>query len=101
MSKNIPGITIVFSLSSSSKNVYIQTGFSMQLQRRTWVGTHQAVVQRYWKLLQVKPYVEGTCGRDVDIEMKFVESIEDVVTFRFEVLLKGNLEEWHLAGGTI
>jgi len=50
----------------------------------------QAVVQRYWKLLQVKPYVEGTCGRDVDIEMKFVESIEDVVTFRFEVLLKGN-----------
>jgi hypothetical protein len=65
----------------------------MQLQRQSWIGTRQAVIQWCWELLQVKPYIEGTCGRDVDVEMKLMESVKDVITFYLEVLLEGDLEE--------
>lgn len=41
----------------------------MQLQYEERDGTHEAVVQRRRKLLQVKPDVEGTRGGDVDVEV--------------------------------
>jgi hypothetical protein len=64
----------------------------MQLQMQSWIGTRQAVIQWCWELLQVKPYIKGTCGRDVDVEMKLMESVKDVITFYLEVLLEGDLE---------
>lgn len=55
------------------------------------MNTHQAVVQRGRKLLEIEPNVEGALWRDLDFEMKLLETREDVVALRFEMLLESNL----------
>jgi len=48
----------------------------------------QTVVERLREVLEVEPDVEGRLGRDVDVEAKFMETLENVVALHLEVLLK-------------
>ena len=55
------------------------------------MSTHQAVVQRSRKFLEVEPNVERALWRDVDFEMKFLKASQDVIALRLEMLLESNL----------
>src|ERR1700731_2934743 len=92
MSKKMPGTTIVFSFSSSSKKVCIH------YQHLHHIGggcskeeTNQTVVERGRELLKVEPYVECARRRDVYVKLQLVQALENMVALRLEVLLKRNL----------
>ena len=88
MSKKMPGITIVCSLRSSSKNVCVGVSASA---RSTNARAYQAVVERGREVLEVEPDVESRLGWHGDLEAETLQTLEDVVALRLEVPLQGNL----------
>lgn len=69
----------------------LRSRFNMQFHGRIQMNAHQAIIQRRWKFLDVEPYVESARGRNIDIEIKFAESLKDIVPFCLEMSLEGNL----------
>ena len=63
-----------------------------------WGMTHQTIVQRRRQFLKVEPNVEGAGGRNLDLEVKILETLEDMVTLCFEVLLECELLLLHMLG---
>ena len=69
----------------STKRIGLIESFYMIL----W--TYKSVVQGRWEFLQVEPDVECAGRRDVYVKVELVQALEDVIAFRFEVLLQSNL----------
>lgn len=59
----------------------------MEVRRKS----HQSVVQGCRQVGQIEPNVEGTGGRDVHIKLHIMQPLKNMVSFRLEVLLQGNL----------
>ena len=59
--------------------------------------THKTVVQRRRQTLEVEPDVECARGRDVDLEVELLKTLQHMVSLHLEVLLEGDL----CAGGCI
>src|ERR1700761_9200678 len=68
----LPGMTIVFSLINSSKNVCRS---HMRKSQVLLVRTYQAVVQGRWQTLQIEPYIECGLGVDMDFQSKFFQAV--------------------------
>ena len=52
--------------------------------------THKTVVQCGRYTLEVKPDVESARGRDVDLEVELLKTLQHMVSLHLEVLLEGD-----------
>jgi hypothetical protein len=91
MSKKMPGMTMVCSLRSSSKNVYKTIGIKDNELFVMVSWTYKSIIQRRRELLQVEPDVECTSRGDIYIKAQLMQALENMITFHLEVLLQGNL----------
>jgi len=90
MSKKIPGITIVFSLRSSSKKVWCVDQLEAE-EEREGGETYETVVQGWGKVIQVQPDIERSDWRELYFQPHLLKSLKNVIPFRLKVNLQGQL----------
>ena len=62
------------------------------LARGEVVDTYEAIVQGWGKVVQVQPDVERGHGWNVYFQSQLLKSLENVISFRLEMLLQGQLQ---------
>jgi hypothetical protein len=90
ISKKIPGITIVFSFSNSSKNVCTRSSQTFMRGNKSHKA-HETVVDRRGEFLEVEPNIECADGRDAALKAELLQALENVVALHLEVALERNL----------
>ena len=57
--------------------------------------SYQPVVERRRQLLEIQPDIERAVGWYCDVKMELMKARKDMVSFRFEMLLQSDLDDYH------